>query len=453
MSTLSRSDLNQPLDDHQQLCDYLAQGARAPSHWGIGAESEKLVIDRATGEAASAGTIATLMETLAGRGRWREVRENGYLLALFGEHSSVTLEPGGQIELSGRLCPNIHCCVSDLTDHIRLARSAADPNGLSFLGLGAQPYTALEDIAWLPKRRYGIMGPYMARTGSLGQAMMKQTAGLQVNLDFSDEQDCIAKLQLSFWLAPLLYALFANSPIMEGRPTGFLSTRGEIWAQTDPDRTGLIHALFEDGAGYGTYVDYALDVPMYFIIRDGEFIDFTRERVTFRRYLSEGYADQRAELRDWDLHLSTLFPEARLRPQIEVRSADSLPPHLVPAVAALLKGVFYDADALAACRELFSDLSQDALESLYRLSWRQGLQSRMGARSLHEVAREVVAISRAGLQRQRRLNNQGEDESIFLDGLEPILESGVTLAERLLRDWSGDRQKDLALLKRHCAFV
>jgi len=452
MSTLNRSDLNQPLESRQQLCDFLAAGAREPSRWGIGAESEKLVIVRDSGEAAPVAEIQVLMETLAGRGTWREVREDGHLLALFGEHSSVTLEPGGQIELSGRLCSNIHCCASDLGDHIRQVRAAADPLGLMFLGLGAQPFTPLEAIAWLPKRRYGIMGPYMERTGRLGQAMMKQTAGIQINLDFSDEADCIDKLRAAQYLSPLLYALFANSPVMDGRPTGCLSTRGEIWAHTDPDRTGLIHSLFEPGAGFATYVEYTLDVPMYFILRDGHFVDFTRERVSFRRYMREGYAGYKAELRDWDLHLSTLFPEVRLRPQVEVRSADSLPPRLVPAVAALLKGVFYDAGALQECLNLFAGLSRDELETLYHASWRQGLQTRVGKRTLLDVAREVTGLARSGLQRQGQISSQGDDESLFLEPLEPLLESGVTLAERLLRDWSGDRRRDLELLKRHCAF-
>ena len=452
MTTMLKADLDLPVTARQDLIDYLARGARPPERWGVGTEMEKLVVDAETGEAASYPRIETLLRHLAQEGGWRPVYEEGHLIALLGESSSITLEPGGQLELSGRLCPDLHCSHADFSRHIDQIVGHATTLGLAFLGLGVQPFTPLERIEWLPKARYRVMGPYMLRTGDLGQAMMKQSAGLQVNLDYADEADCIDKLRLAVVLAPLLYALFANSPIMEGRPTGFLTTRGEIWSRTDPDRTGLLPQLFMPDAGYATYVEYALDVPMYFIFRNGRFLDLTAERFPFRRYLVDGFAGHRATLADWDLHLSTLFPEARLRPQIEVRPADSLPPHLTLAVGALLKGIFYDRSAGEEVWSLFRLQRPEERAELWRQSWRLGLKAPVGGRSLREVALDVLGSARRGLQRQRLQNQRGLDEAVYLEGIEEIAESGVTLAERLLARWSGSRQEKVAILLDHCGF-
>ncbi len=451
MTTLVKPNLEVPVRSHQDLIDYLARGARPPERWGIGVELEKLVVDAASGEAASFSRIEELLQRLEAGSGWRSVREEGRLIALLGEDSSITLEPGGQLELSGRLCSDVHCCASDFSHHVASILQAAEPLGLVFLGLGVQPFTPLEQIDWMPKARYRVMGPYMQRTGDMGQRMMKQTAGLQVNLDYADEADCIDKLQTALLLAPLLYALFANSPLLDGAPSGFLSTRGEIWSRTDPERTGLLPEIFRPGAGFATYVDYALDVPMYFILRDGRFIDLTGERFPFRRYLAEGYADQRATLGDWDLHLSTLFPEARLRPQIEVRSADSLPPALSMAVAALLKGILYDREARAGARALFSCRDQEERQELYRQSWRLGLKTPLAGRTLREAAREVLDLARGGLSRQAQETGR-LDETVFLEGLYEIADSGVTLAERLLARWQGSRAERMTVLTEHCGF-
>lgn len=452
MTPLIKPDLQQPLTDLETLTAFLRRGARRPEAWGVGAETEKLVVDSATGEAAPYHRVEELLQKLAAERNWRQIYDEGHLIALIGEHSSVTLEPGGQIELSGRFCPDLHCCDGDFQAYIRSVVTAAEPLGLTFLGLGVQPYTPLEKIDWLPKARYGIMGPYMARTGDMGQRMMKQSAGLQVNLDFSDEEDALFKLRLGQALSPLLYALFANSPFLDGRPSGYLSTRGEIWSRTDPDRCGLIPALFAEGASIESYTEYALDVPMYFIVRDERYIDLTRERFSFRRYLAEGFAGERATLGDWDLHLSTLFPEARMRPQIEIRSADSLPQHLNLSVAALLKGLFYDRDAGHELLTLMWGGDMERLQQSYHDSWRLGFKARHGRHSLQDLAREALDAARHGLRRQRRLNQQGMDETCYLNDLEPLVASGETLADQLLTAWSEDRRKNLTLLKRHCGF-
>ncbi|MFA5516417.1 MAG: glutamate-cysteine ligase family protein [Desulfuromonadales bacterium] len=452
MTTLVKTNLDFPIESRGDLVDYFARGARPPERWGIGVEVEKLIVDAETGEASSYPRIESLLQRLEATDGWQGLREQGHLIALMGEDSSITLEPGGQIELSGRLCPHVHCCDGDFSRHIAQIVAAAEPLGLAFLGLGVQPFTPLRHIDWVPKARYGIMGPYMLKTGDMGQRMMKQTAGVQVNIDFSDEADCIEKLRVAQLLSPILYALFANSPLLEGAPSGFLSTRGEIWSRTDAARSGLLPALFDPDAGYATYVEYALDVPMYFILRDGHFLNMTTEPFTFRRFLAEGFAGQRPTMEDWDLHLSTLFPEARLRPQIEVRCTDSLPPALSMGVAAMIKGIFYDGEALAATGALFARLDMAELSELYRQSWRLGLRTPFAGRTLREAALDVLAHARQGLARQGRKNALGQDETIYLDALTEIADSGVTLAERLLQNWRGSRQEKVAALTTHCGY-
>lgn len=452
MSVSPKASPEQPIESNDQLIAYLASGQRPRHQWGIGAESEKQVVLQTTGEAAPYETLRGLLEDLRQKPDWRGIYDGEALIGLQGVDSSVTLEPGGQLELSGRICPTIHCCQRELLLHTQEILEASESLGLIFLGLGVQPFSTLESIELLPKERYGVMFPYMARAGTMGQRMMKQTSGLQVNLDFSTEADCIAKLQCAQLLAPLLYALFANSPILEDQPTGFLSTRGEIWAHTDPDRTGLIDALYAEDASFQTYVDYALDVPMYFIDRNNQIVDLTQQRFTFRQFLQQGFDGHRPCMADWDLHLSTLFPEVRLRPQIEIRCADALPAAMTVAVATLLKGLLYDKTAMDGVRQLLWLPEKEQRRQVYRQSCRDGLKTPVGNRTLREIAVDVLELSRAGLERQQRATF-GQDERPFLEDIQEIAETGVTLAERLLRDWTpGDRQANLKLLQRHCSF-
>lgn len=445
MPILSSADALRPIESKADLIAHLAAGAHNASPRGVGAEMEKLMIDVETGAAADFDRIEQLLLQLETTGNWRGMRENGRLIGLTGEHSSITLEPGGQIELSGALCPDIHCSNIDYVDYIAQITPVAKRLGLAFLGLGVQPFSDLSQVAWLPKNRYSIMSRYMLKTGQRGQQMMKLTAGLQVNFDFRDEADCIAMLRLSMQLSPLLYALFANSPLLGGQPSGFLSTRGEIWNQTDPDRTGLIPSLFVDGAGFSTYVDYALQVPIYFLIRNGAYIDLTGSRFTFAQFMHEGFQGEVARLGDWDLHLSTLFPEVRLRPQVEVRTADSLPASMSLSVAALLKGIFYDDIAR---KETEKVLHGQDLQTVYPLSWRLGLKAPFKNRTLLDPAREILKIARDSLQRQWRIRHSC-DETIYLDGLDEIAATGVTLAERLLSRWHGSHQEKLKILLAH----
>ncbi|MBE9504635.1 MAG: gamma-glutamylcysteine synthetase [Proteobacteria bacterium] len=452
MTKLIKHLMDGEIGSRKDLIDYIRRGERSPEAWGIGMEVEKQVIDSATGYSAHYDSIESFLKNLEKGGAWKGIREDGHLIALMGEDSSITLEPGGQLELSGKVCPHIQCSQKELKKYIEEIIIESKPLGLTFLGIGVQPFTKMEEICWLPKARYNVMGPYMARTGDMGQRMMKQSAGIQVNIDFSDEEDCIEKLRMAMVISPLFYALFANSPIMDGKPSGFLSTRGEIWSRTDKDRTGLITNLFNDGAGYGSYVDYALEVPMYFIMRKGAFIDLTKERFTFNRYLKEGFNGLKATMDDWSLHLSTLFPEARLRPQIEIRSFDSLPPRYVTSVGAFIKGLFYDDDAKKEITELFSPADDFMDQSFRRCSWQQGLKASIGGRTLREIALDAISISRRSLKRQSENNKKGLDETFFLDNIEEIAESGQTLADTILAGWKGSQEDKLKMLIDHCGY-
>jgi len=452
MTTLIKTELGQPISARSELTDYLLRGARVDELRFIGTESEKLVIDLNTGEAADYPQIVRLLELLSEAEGWEPIVEEGNLLGLLGEQSSITLEPGGQLELSGRLCRDVHCCAKEFLHHVQQVVSAGEQLQLGFLGLGVQPHTRLEQISTLPKKRYDVMTAYMPGVGDMGLRMMKQSAGLQLNLDFTSEADCMDKLRLAQLLSPVLYALFANSPLLEGQASGFLSTRGEIWSRTDPHRTGLIPALHRSDASLDDYVAYALQVPMYFIVRDGLLLPLTDRPFTFADYLAHGYGAHRATLTDWDLHLSTIFTEVRLRPQIEIRSVDSLPPSYCLAPGALVKGLFYDQESTRDALALFEGLDFSALQQLHRDSWKSGLKARSSRASLQEYALELLSISRAGLRRQR-LRPDAEDEHIFLDTIQPIAESGTTLAEQLLEHWpADDRQAQLDLLFAHCGY-
>jgi glutamate--cysteine ligase len=444
---------SQPVENLQQLSDFLLRGARPKMEWGVGLETEKLVVDRQTGEAVDYPRTRELLAKLDGIGGWQGVFDGENLIGLQGKRSSVTLEPGGQLELSGKFCCDIACSWRDLNRYRQHIITIGHDLGLVFLGLGVHPFTPLEKINWLSKPRYKIMAPYMLRCGDMGQQMMKQTAGTQVNLDFSDEADCVRKLRVAQWLSPVCYALFANSAILEDQPTGCLSLRGEIWSRTDPDRCGLIEQLLSSTSGLGDFIAYALDVPLYFLSRDDNYLDLTDERITFRHYLESGWQGERATLDDWNLHLSTLFPEVRLRPQIEVRTADSLPPRYTAAVAAFYKGLLYTEQGLRGVEGIFSDMSTGDFRELYRTSWRNGLKTRFKDGTLQDVAAELVQIATLSLQEQFLAGDSGSDESCFLRVVDDIVASGETLAEQLLSRWQGSRDAKLRVLFDHCGYA
>jgi glutamate--cysteine ligase len=326
--------------------------------------------------------------------------------------------------------------------------------GATILGLGMQPVSRIDEIELLPKTRYHIMYPYMARKGRLGQRMMKQTAGVQANLDYSGERDAIRKFRLTMGLAPLVYAIFANSPIADGSLNGYQSFRGHIWYDTDPDRCGVPPFVFADECGFEDYAEYALDVPMYFLIgEDHQYTDLTRPPgITFRQYMERGWNGRRATLDDWSNHLTTIFTEVRLKKYVEVRTADSQPPELMLALPALLKGLLYDDDCLDGAWDLVKRWSYPERMELTDSAHKIGLETRTGRVKLRDLGLELLNIAAAGLVRQRALNERGEDESIYLLRLIDLVRSGHSHASLTIERWKGRWNYTIERLVEGCAY-
>src|SRR5687768_10353173 len=354
------------IEKKDQLEEFFHNAGKPRERWRVGTEYEKVGIDRNTAKAipySGPRGVEFILRALIDRFGWEPEEQDGHIIALARDNAQITLEPGGQIELSGEPCESIHCTHAEFTQHIRELLEVADPLDIVFLGLGMQPVSRLEEIEWVPKKRYRIMAPYMLKVGTLGQRMMKQTATVQANIDYNDEKDAMAKFRTGMGLTPILIAMFANSPISDGQLNGYRSFREHIWTDTDKNRSGLLKFAFFPDVSFAHYVEYALDVPMYFIVRSGEYIDMTG--LTFRQFLQHGYQGHRATIEDWSDHLTTLFPETRIKRYIEVRSADSQPPELMPAFPALVKGVFYDSDCLQAAWDLVKGWSSDERMEIY----------------------------------------------------------------------------------------
>jgi glutamate--cysteine ligase len=438
MSDLVQTDaaLDAPVTGRDALIEYFASGAKPRSEWRIGTEYEKVGVERRTGRAAryfGPNGIEAMLRRMADRFGWTPRLEGGHVIALEGRKATITLEPGGQLELSGEACDSIHCAREELTEHVNEIVTVGDELGLAFLGLGIQPLSPLADIEWVPKSRYGIMAPYMLKVGTLGQRMMKQTATVQANIDFDSERDAAAKMRLAMGLSPILSAAFANSPILEGELCGHMSFRQHVWTDTDRARCGLLPFVFSRDASFADYTDWALDVPMYFIRRDGRFIDLAG--LPFREYLRRGAAGHHATMADWQLHLTTLFPEARLRTYIEVRSVDSQPPERMLALPALIKGVFYDDDCMLGAWDLVKSWSWSERLEIYDASHKEALFARVRGISLLDLARELSKIAHAGLERQNVRNGRGENETIYLRDLDGQLALGRSPARYIAERW------------------
>ena len=433
------------IEHEAQLVEYFHAGCKPRRAWRIGTEYEKVAVRRSTGRAvpfSGRDGIEAVLLRLAARYGWREVREGEHVVALRGDRAAITLEPGGQLELSGEVCDSVHCAKAELSRHIAEIVTVGDELGIAFLGLGMQPISSVAEIEWVPKRRYAIMGPYMLKVGTMGQRMMTQTATVQVNFDYSDEADAVFKMRTGMGLAPLVTAIFANSPLCDGDLNGFLSYRAHVWTDTDRARSGLLPFLFAASAGFERYADYALDVPMYFIVRAGHWYDMTH--LTFRRFLAEGHAGHRATMDDWDSHLTTLFPEVRVKRYIELRSADSQPPELMLALPALAKGVFYDQDCLLAAWDLVKGWSWEERLELQATVPRAGLRARVRRLALRELAVELLAIAAAGLKRQAVLDARGVDETQYLDGIRELAERGLCPADLVIEKWTGEWARGVA---------
>ncbi|HEY7715468.1 MAG TPA: glutamate--cysteine ligase [Candidatus Binatia bacterium] len=441
------------IEKNYELEAYFHNAGKPREQWRVGTEYEKVGIDRVTGKAIpyyGPRGVDRILRELIDRYGWEPEEQTGNIIALTRDKAQITLEPGGQIELSGEPCESIHCTYGEFNQHIRELLEVAEPLDIVFLGLGMQPVSRVEEIEWVPKKRYRIMGPYMLKVGTLGQRMMKQTATVQANIDFLDEKDAMAKFRTGMGLAPVLVAMFANSPICDGQLNGYRSFREHIWTATDRSRCGLLKFAFAPDASFAHYVEYALDVPMYFIIRHHDYIDMTG--ITFRQYLQFGHNGERATMEDWADHLTTLFPETRIKRYIEIRSVDSQPPELMPALSALIKGVFYDRDCLMAAWDLVKGWSWDERMETYLDSHQNALAARFRRYTLLDLARELLQIGWEGLRRQHSLNKNGDDETIYLDPLKTLLFQGKCPADIVIEKWQGELDQDIKKLIAYTAY-
>jgi glutamate--cysteine ligase len=448
--------MSEPLEKKEDLIRYFASGAKPRDQWRIGTEYEKVLVSRRDGRAlpfSGPSGVEEIMRRLIDRYGYEADDEHGRIIALRGERAPITIEPGGQVELSGEQCDNVHCAHREFTQHAQQLIEIGHQIGATVLGLGIQPVSRIDEIELLPKERYHIMYPYMARKGRLGQRMMKQTAGVQANLDFSDEADAIRKLRVSMAIVPLLYAAFANSAISDGTLNGFHSFRGHIWTDTDADRCGVPAFIFRQDAGFEDYAEYALDVPMYFLIRDHRYVDLTvPPGITFRQYMARGWNGQRASIEDWANHLTTIFTEVRLKKYVEIRTADSQPPALMLALPALLKGVLYDNDCLDAAWDLVKRWSYAERMALTDSAHKIGLETRAGRSTFRDLGLELLNIAAAGLMRQRALNERGEDESIYLMRLTDLVRSGHSHASLVIEQWKGRWNYTVERLVEGCSY-
>jgi len=441
------------INKKEELEEFFHQAGKPPERWRVGTEYEKVGIQRESARAipyyGSAG-VEAILKLLIEEYNWEPHEEDGHVIGLVRDKAQVHLEPGGQIELSGEPCETIHCTHEEFSQHIREMVSVAERLGVVFLGLGIQPLSRVEEIEWVPKRRYRIMAPYMETVGTLGHRMMKQTATVQANIDYSDERDAMAKFRTAMGLTPLITAIFANSPISDGNLNGYKSFREHIWTQTDKNRCGLLPFAFSPHVSFAHYVEYALDVPVYFIIRDGNWIDFTG--VPFRHFLTRGHKGHHAMMEDWELHLTTLFPEVRIKRYMEVRCADSQKPELMPALPALIKGILYDSDCLEAAWDLVKGWSWDERMEIYHDSHRYALGARARRHSLLDLAKELLQVAWEGLRRQRALNQNGEDETVYLKPLQGLLLQGKCPADVLVENWEKGLQHDIRKLIEYSAY-
>lgn len=437
-----------PIERHAQMVEYLADGCKPKEDWRIGTEHEKFGYCKDTlkplpynGERS----IKAMLEGLRDRFGWDPVLEGGNIVGLAKDGANVSLEPGGQLELSGAPLETIHQTCDEVNEHLREVHEVADLIGARFIGLGAAPEWTHGQMPLMPKGRYRLMNDYMGKVGTHGTQMMRRTCTVQVNLDFASEADMVQKMRVAIALQPVATALFANSPFFEGRPNGHKSWRSRIWRDLDNARTGMLPFVFQDGFGFERYVEYMLDVPMYFVYRDGKYIDALGQ--SFRNFLVDklpALPGETPTLSDWADHLTTAFPEARLKKFIEMRGADGGPWRRLCALPALWVGLTYDQTALDAAWDLVKGWDAGTREALRVAASVDALQAQVNGIGMHDLAREVVAIAEAGLKARAKPGVGGlvPDETHFLNALTDSVESGKVPADELLDryhgDWNGD---------------
>jgi glutamate--cysteine ligase len=456
MTTRTDTSPSPLVESRDDLLSVFAGGEKPQARWRIGTEHEKFVYrvdDHRAPRWEEPGGIRDLLLGLTEFG-WRPVEEGGKVIALAGADGTISLEPAGQFELSGAPLENLHETCAEAARHLKQCKAVGDRLGLGFLGLGMWPDKARVDLPIMPKGRYRIMLDHMPRVGTLGLDMMLRTCTIQVNLDYQSEADMVKKFRVGLALQPVATALFANSPLTEGKPNGYKSFRSHIWEDTDPHRTGMLPFVFDDGFGYERYCDYALDVPMYFVFRDGKYIDCAGE--SFRAFL-DGRLPQlpgeRPRISDWTDHLSTAFPEVRLKSFLEMRGADGGRWGRICALPALWVGLLYDDAALEAAWDLCKGWTIEEREQLRHDVPRLALEAAVpGGGTVRELSERVLEIAAAGLTARARLNAAGDNEGGFLDPLREVVASGVTPADKLLARFHGDWAGDISRVYQELSF-
>ncbi len=454
--TYNQGGEGEAVEGLSQLAGHLASGCKPKSEFRIGTEHEKFgfaLNDHTPLPYRADGASVEKMLVGLKRFDWQPIEEGGHVVALKRNGASITLEPGGQFELSGAPLDNIHQTCAEVNKHLREVREVADEIGAGFLGLGFSPKWSLDETPMMPKARYQVMKAYMPKVGTLGHQMMFRSATVQTNLDFSSEADMVKKFRVSLALQPVATALFANSPFADKGLNGYLSYRAHVWTDTDNNRTGMLPFVFDEGFGFEQYADWALDVPMYFVKRKGEYMDATGK--SFRDFMA-GKLDllpgEKPVMSDWEDHLSTLFPEVRLKTFLEMRGADSGAWDSLCALPAFWVGLLYDDAALDAAWDLVKDWTAQEREALRAGAAKTGLSTPFRSGTLKDIAHDVLAISRQGLNARARLNGHGENEALFLDELEEILASGKTRAEVLIDRFKGEWQGSIEPVFTECAY-
>jgi glutamate--cysteine ligase len=460
MSTREDTVPSQPVDSRDDLVAWIASGSKPPQDWRIGTEHEKFLFHTDTLQPVpyeGNSGVRALMQSLIDRFGWLPIMEGDNIIALKRPDDqrggTVSLEPGGQFELSGEPLATVHEVADETQTHLDQCLQVGSPLGIGFLGVGFAPDWTLAQMPRMPKQRYEIMTAYMPTVGTRGLDMMYRTCTIQVNLDFADEADMVQKFRVSLALQPIATAIFACSPFTEGRPNGFLSLRSEIWRHTDHARTGMLPFVFEPGMGFERYADYALDVPMYFIYRDGRYIDTSG--ASFRDFMAGRLPQlpgERPTLGDWSDHLTTLFPEVRMKRFLEMRGADGGRWRRICAVPAFWTGLLYDRVSLDAALDLVRGWSAEEQQTLRDGVPRTGLGTPFRAGTVLEVAREAVAIARAGLARRGLLDAQGNDETRYLEPVEAILRDGISPAQEMLTRYENEWGRSVAPLYKEYAF-
>ncbi|MEO9901408.1 glutamate--cysteine ligase [Nisaea sp.] len=432
----------EPIASKAQLVEDLESGCTPRADWRIGTEHEKFpfrLSDHKRLPYFGKDGIGAILNGLVEKFGWEPIHEGGNVIALTQGGCAITLEPGGQFELSGAPLETLHQTCDEVHTHLAQIKEVNGELGVGMLGAGFDPTSTRADIEFMPKGRYVVMSAHMQKVGTLGLDMMKRTCTVQGNYDFESEADMVQKFRISVALQPVATALFANSPFTEGRPNGFKSYRSHVWTDTDPDRCGMLPFVFEDGFGFERYVDYMLDVPMYFLYRDGDYQDVAGK--SFRDFMAgklEGYEGQNAFMGDWTDHMTTSFPEVRLKKYIEMRGADTGPWRNICALPALWTGILYNSDSQQAAADMIADWTIEEMSALRDGVPKHGLQTPFRGGTVQDLAKRMIEISRHGLKRRAYVDAAGNDESGFLNWLQDVAESGKTSADRLLDLYHGD---------------